>query len=66
MRIVQKYDEFNSIWLDVEFDDLHCDDMFRIFDNGERFIDEDGNSLWVAVSEPYVNQYGILTIDTKF
>jgi hypothetical protein len=46
---------------------LRIGDAFRFFDNGERYVNKlDGNNVWIATSEPYVNKDGINTIDTLY
>ena len=51
----------------IEFEKLKDGDIFRIFDDGERYVNkDDGNNVWIAVEEPYLNGDGIWTIDTIY
>lgn len=67
MRIIGVFNKKTGFWDTVEFKDLKNDDIFRIFDNGERYVNpKDGNNVWIATSDPYQNIEGILTIDTLY
>jgi hypothetical protein len=48
---VLKYGE----WVEIDFKDLHCFDIFRMFEpTGEPVTDENGFTVFIADSEPFV------------
>lgn len=51
LRTVQIYT--HNQWVDIEFQNLKHEDKFRLFDNGERFVDSRGHSEWIACSDSY-------------
>jgi hypothetical protein len=67
MRMIEKYNKKTNHWDYIEFEKLKDGDIFRIFDDGERYVNkDDGNNVWIAVGEPYLNGDGIWTIDTIY
>lgn len=66
MRVIEVFDRDINNWIVTPFENLKVADVFRIFDNGERLIDENKNSVWIADSLPYHNEDGILTILTLY
>lgn len=66
-RVIEKYNCNFYLWEEIEFHNLITGDVFRIFDNGERYINkEDGNNVWITTGEPYLNTENIWTIDTLY
>ena len=66
-RVIEKYNRNSYLWEETEFHNLIVGDVFRIFDDGERYINkEDGNNVWVATCEPYLNTESIWAIDTLY
>jgi len=66
-RDVEIYSKNFGTWIDIPFTSLRVGDAFRMFDNGQRYINVmDGNNVWIATSNPYVNKDGIYTIDTLY
>ena len=66
MRKVEVFNESHYKWVEIDFESLKDRDIFRIRDNEERHIDEDGNNIWIAKGIPYLNKDNILTVDTVF
>ncbi len=67
MRIIEMYNKETGYWDQVEFEKLNEGDIFRIFDDGERYINKtDGNNVWIATGVPYLNENNIWTIDTLY
>ena len=66
-RIVEIFNKEKSAWEEIEFSNLEVGSIFRFFDNGERYVNKnDGNNVWVATSKPYLNDDGVLQIDTLY
>jgi len=66
-RRIEKFVSDEGKWVAIPFEKLHKDDVFRIFDNGERYVNkEDGNNVWIATGEPYLNKDGVYAIDTLY
>ena len=67
MRIVEIFDEQTKLWREVEFSQLCEGDIFRIFDDDGRYINQvDGNNVCIAMGSPYINNDGILTVKTLY
>lgn len=67
MRTIEKFNNKSNTWDCIKFKDLKNDDIFRIFDNGERYVNKaDGNNVWIAVGNPYINNDGIWSIQTIY
>lgn len=69
MRKIEGYNRNSLNWEEVKFGNLSKGDVFRIFDDCERYVNtSDGNNVWIAISEPYINldNDGVLTIDTLY
>lgn len=67
MRIIEKFNRAINIWEEIKFEKLIDGDIFRIFDNGERYVNKsDGNNVWVAIGEPYLNEDNVWTIKTIY
>jgi hypothetical protein len=47
----------------IEFKDLRKGDLFRLFDNDNPVINQDGFSVFKAESDAYLNAEGIWQID---
>lgn len=66
-RVIEKYNRSSYLWEEIEFHNLIIGDVFRIFDNNERYINKtDGNNVWIATGEPYLNAENIWAIDTLY
>lgn len=68
MRKFERYDKSTKQWEEVEFQDLKINDIFRIFDNNERYFDpETDNNIWVVDSNPYCDlKTNELKVDTLY
>ena len=66
MRIIEVFNKELNNWIVTPFENLRVADIFRIFDDGERYIDENKNSVWIVDSTPYHNGDGQLTINTLY
>ena len=65
IKTIERFNRETGNWDYIEFEKLKDGDIFRIFDDGERYVNKaDGNNVWIAVGEPYLNGDGIWTIDT--
>ena len=66
-RRIEIYSKNYGTWIDIPFEDLRPNDIFRIFDYNERYADIfTGNNIWIASGEPFLNKDKILTIDTLY
>ena len=66
-RRIEIYSKNYGTWMDIAFEDLRQDDIFRIFDDNERYNDSfTGNNVWIAISKPYLNDEGIFTVNTLY
>lgn len=61
VRTTQKL--IDGKWRPVEFKDMKREDYFRQFDNIVPVTDESGNSIFIALSNPYFGKDNILRID---
>ena len=67
MRTIEKFDENSNKWVKISFEILMEGDIFRLFDNGERYVNKaDGNNVWIATSLPYINEEGVWAISTLY
>jgi hypothetical protein len=67
VRTIEIFNKYNGKWEDIDFQHLVNGDIFRIFDGGERYINkEDGNNIWIATGNPYLNEDKIWTINTLY
>lgn len=67
MRIIEKFNKETKVWEEIEFPALVNGDIFRIIDDGERYINKaDGNNVWIATGDPYLNKDEIWAIDTLY
>ena len=54
-------------WESIEFKTLIKGDVFRLFDDGERYVNEkDGNNVWIATGSPFICNEGVWAIDTLY
>lgn len=61
MRICEVYNDRAQQWVKTDFDELVIGNLFRLFDNGERYIcKEDGSDMWVVVGRPFINGQGYI------
>lgn len=60
-RTFQK--KIEADWIDTKMDDIAKYDVFRVLDDGEVVVDGLGNTEFRAVSDPYHNEDGTLTIN---
>jgi hypothetical protein len=66
-RVIERFNALTDDWKEIPFNTLMVGDIFRIFDNGERYVDKsNGNNVWIATSEPYLNEDSIWTIQTLY
>lgn len=66
-RVIEKYNNKKREWEVIDFENLHKNDVFRIFDNGKRYINKaDGNNVWIATNEPFLNDDSFWSIDTLY
>jgi hypothetical protein len=54
---------FEEDWVDFKFKSLVKGDVFRIFDNGELFVNSQGESEFIVAGDPYLNDDGIWQVD---
>jgi len=55
----------NDQWVKVDFSTLKNGDIFRQYDDGKRYIDENTrDNVWVAKSNAYINNIGVWVIET--
>lgn len=67
MRLIERFNKEINKWEEIEFKNLIPGDIFRIFDNGERYINKtDGNNVWITKGKPYLNEDEIWTVDTLY
>ena len=67
MRRTERLNKETKNWDCVEFQELKDGDVFRLFDNEERYINKaDGNNVWIAKGIPYLNNDNIWTVDTIY
>ncbi len=67
MRTVEKFDVGELQWVEIPFETLVEGDVFRFFDDGERYVNKaDGNNVWIATSLPYINDEGVWAITTLY
>lgn len=52
-------------WQTIPFENLKIGNTFRVFDDGKVLKDDSGNTQWTVTREPYFNENGILSVDTK-
>jgi hypothetical protein len=62
-RIIQVYRE--DKWQEIEFEELKKDDKFRMFDNGIPVKDDKKNFQWIALSDAFLNDKKLWTINTQ-
>lgn len=64
MRTAEIYRD--ECWVPTDFDKVKKGDTFKLFEpDGTLVRDQNGNAVLVAVSDPYLNAEGVLTIDTR-
>jgi hypothetical protein len=67
MRTIERFNKETSQWESIEFKDLHTGDFFRMFDDGQRYVNKaDGSNVWFAIGEPYLNEDNVYTVDTLY
>ncbi len=67
MRVVERFNRETGLWEEIEFKKLVIGDIFRLFDDGERYVNKaDGNNVWIATGIPYLNKDNIWAIDTLY
>lgn len=49
-------------WVDILFKDITILETFRVFEPTGELVDVDGNTNFIATSNPYKNNKGVLTI----
>lgn len=56
----------NDEWLPIEFKNIKKGDTFRLFEStGEPVLSEDGDTEFIAISNPYITKGGVDGIDIK-
>lgn len=64
MRTAEVYRD--DCWVPTDFYKVKKGATFKLFEpDGTLVSDKDGNEVLVAVSDPYLNAEGVLTIDTR-
>lgn len=67
MRVVERFNRETGLWEEIEFKKLVIGDIFRFFDDGERYVNKtDGNNVWIATGIPFLNKDNIWAIDTLY
>lgn len=65
--VLDVFDKNISKWTSVDFFELSDGCIFRMFDCGHRYYNEEtGDNVWVAIGVPYKNKDGIWTIKTLY
>ena len=64
-RTFERYDLSNDKWSPIEFEELVKDDVFRMFDNGLPYTDENGKETWIAGSNIHLNEKGEFVITIR-
>lgn len=66
-RRIEKFNRFNGKWESISFQYLVEGDIFRIFDDNERYVNKtDGNNIWIALDDPYLDDNKVWTINTLY
>jgi len=66
-RIIEKFNKEINEWEEIPFFNLKEGDIFRIFVDKKRFIDRnDGNNVWIAKSDSFINKDCIWEIYTLY
>lgn len=57
----------NNEWIERQFQDIKKGDIFKAYDDDEPVTDEDGNTEFIAVSDPNIYEVGedLLSIDVE-
>lgn len=56
----------NDEWLPIEFKNIKKGDTFRLFEStGEPVLSKDGDTEFIAISNPYIAKGGVDGIDIK-
>lgn len=57
----------NNEWIERQFKDIKKGDIFKAYDDDEPVTDEDGNTEFIAVSDPNIYEVGedLLSIDVE-
>jgi len=63
MRTVQRYNLETNEWEDIKFEQLRKGDIFQLFDNGIQVEDDAGYTRFQAISDAYLNDDDIYTVD---
>ena len=63
MRICEKLIIGTKEFIPINLKDLKCNDRFRLFDDDEIVINQDGYSVWKAENDAYRNDEGIWQVD---
>ena len=66
MRRIEVFDKRFKKWMDVPMETIGDGDIFRIFDGDRRHIDGLGNNVWVATGDSYMNENGVIIVDTVY
>ena len=66
-RTIERFDKESGKWMETKFSNLTNGDIFRIFDLGERYVNtKDGNNVWIAKGDPFLNKDNIWAIHTLY
>lgn len=63
----RKVEVFTGVsWEEIEFEHLKTGDMFRMFEpDGASVEDDEGNRIFIAVSEPFLTDENIWAVKVK-
>lgn len=53
----------SNMFRGIDFKDLKKGNLFRLFDNDEPVIDNNGFTVWKALSDAYLNDEGVWQIN---
>ena len=65
-RKVSVFCETTGEWLEVFFCQITDKMVFRIFDDGQRYMDKNKNTVWIAKGSAYLNDKGIWEVKTLY
>lgn len=65
MRVFEVYDNEQCKWIEIDIKSLKKGDLFRIFDDGIRYVNkEDGRTTWTVIGNHYLrNKEGYLFLE---
>ena len=68
-RVIYVFSKKYKSWQECQLKDMRDGDVFKIWDNGERYVSPvDGNNMWIVNGKPYKNgpNDGDWAVDTLY